>query len=118
MASMKFDSGCVFDLVKFLPSYVGTDRPALVYLNRYVKAGITVEWFNIGVELVRDETALNNINCKHPADPGKCTSDMLQLWLQRKPDANWNQLIQAFRAPNIELENLAVKIEGMLRKGM
>jgi len=39
---------------------------------------------------------------------------MLELWLNRQPNATWNQLIKALRAPGIELNNVASKIEKML----
>ena len=42
---------------------------------------------------------------------------MLDLWLERKSDASWNQLIKTLRQPNIELEYLASKIEKLLSKG-
>ena len=99
---------------------VGTDRPALKYLNKYVKADIAAEWHDIGVELldVEDEPALNTIKNNHPGDVNKCTAEMLQLWLARKPEASWDQLLEAFREPNIKLNALAVRIEGMLSEGM
>ena len=89
------------------------------YLNRYVRADIATKWHDVGVELldVEDEPALDAIKVNSPGDVDKCTAEMLQLWLKRKPDASWNQLIEAFRAPNIKLEALASKIEGMLSKG-
>ena len=40
--------------------------------------------------------------------------EMLELWLSRQPDATWNQLIKALRAPGIELNSAASEIEGML----
>ena len=61
---------------------------------------------------------LDEIQANHPGDANKCTAEMLQLWLNSKPDASWNQLTQAFRAPNIKLEALASKIEVMLSKDM
>ena len=100
-------------------SLVGTDRPALKYLNRYVRANIVTKWHDVGVELldVEDEPVLNAIKVNSSGDVDKCAEEMLQLWLERKSDASWNQLIEAFRAPNIKLEALASKIEGMLSKG-
>ena len=100
--------------------FTGTDRPALKYLFRYVKTNITTKWYDIGIELlnVEDESSLNTINCDHRNDVDKCTTEMLKLWLDKRSDASWNQLIQAFREPNIKLESLATKIESMLRKGM
>ena len=98
---------------------IGTERPALKYLNRHVVVNITDKWYNIGVELldVGDEIVLNTIGTNHPGDAEKCTEKMLQLWLERRSDANWNRLIQALRMPNIRLDTLASKIESMLNKG-
>ena len=92
--------------------YVGTDRPALKYLNKYVKADIATEWHDIGVELldVEDEPVLNVIKNNYPGDVNKCTAEILQLWLARKPTASWNQLIEVFKEPNIKLNSLAVKL--------
>ena len=97
---------------------VGTERPALKYLNRYVRDDITGKWHDIGVELfdVEDERKLNTIKIDYSRDTNKCTAEMLLLWLERK-DASWNRLLEALRAPNIKLEALASKIEGMLIKG-
>ena len=100
---------------------LGSDRPALRYLNRYVRGAIAhgTKWHDIGLELldIGDELILNTIKENHPGDADKCTAEMLQLWLARKPDASWNQLLQALREPNIQENVLAVRIEGMLLKG-
>ena len=99
---------------------VGTDRPALKYLNKYVKAAIAIKWHDIGVELldIEDEPLVNAIKDNYPKDVDKCTAEMLQLWLERKPEASWDQLLEAFREPNIKLNGLALRIEGMLSEGM
>ena len=99
---------------------VGTDRPSLKYLNRYVKHDIVTKWYGVGVELldVEDVRALNVIESNSDRLDDNCAIAMLQLWLQRTPDASWNQLIEVLRAPGIRLEALASKIEGMLSKGM
>ena len=108
-------------MIKFIyPLCVGTDRPALKYLNKYVKADITAAWHDIGVELldIEDESMLNAIKSNFPGDVNKCTAEMLQLWLARKPEASWNHLIEVLREPNIKLNALAAKIETMLSKGI
>ena len=99
--------------------YVGTDHPALRYLYKYVKADIANDWFEIGVELfdVGDEAVLKTIKKNFPGDANKCASEMLQLWLDRKPEASWNQLLEALKEPNIKLNTLATKIEKMLSNG-
>ena len=67
---------------------------------------------------VEDEPVLNTIKNNYPTDADKCTAEMLQLWLARKPEASWNRLIEALREPNIRLNTLAAKVEAMLSKGI
>ena len=98
---------------------VGTDRPILKFLYKYVKADIANDWFEIGVVLfdAGDEAVLNTIKKNNPGDANKCASEMLQLWLDRNPEASWDQLIKVLREPNIKLNSLAEKIKTMLSKG-
>ena len=96
---------------------IGTDRPSLRYFNRYVKDSIGKKWYDVGVELLDDGLVLDQIKTSNFNDISRCTTDMFNLWLQRKPDATWNQLIEALRVPNIQLKWLASKIEQMLSKG-
>ena len=67
---------------------------------------------------VGDEAVLNTTKRNYPGDANKCAAEMLQLWLARKPEASWDQLLKTLREPNIKLNALATKIEEMLSKGM
>ena len=60
---------------------------------------------------------LKTVKTNNPGDADQCTAEMLQLWRERQPGGSWNQLIQALKTPNIKLEALASKIEGMLCEG-
>ena len=66
---------------------------------------------------IGDEAVLDAIK-KNYGDANKCAAEMLRLWLARKPEASWNQLLETLREPGIKLNALAAKIEGMLSKGM
>ena len=46
---------------------------------------------------------------------GRCKC-VLQKWLDKNPDASWNQLIEALRSPCVELDYLADQIEHKLNK--
>ena len=98
--------------------YVGTDRPVLKYLNRHVIHKITGVWYNIGVELLDpgDEAVLDTIKINYPENAVQCTTEMIKLWLDRKVEANWGQLLEAFREN--KLNTFAKEIEEMLSKGM
>ena len=76
--------------------HLGADRPALKYLNKYVKANIAPYWYDIGVALLDpgDEMVLDTININHPGNSDKCAAEMFRLWLTRKPEASWGQLLK------------------------
>ena len=95
-----------------------TDCPSLRHLHRFKKE-ISKNWFDLGVELINDSVnELNNIQEDFPKDAEKCCSKMFQLWLKKSNSATWNHLIEALRVPNIEMFELANKIESMLFLGM
>ena len=59
-----------------------------------------------------DEQKLNVIKSDNHGDSEKSTTEMFQLWLNRKPSANWNDLMQALI--DIKMDVLAAKIKRML----
>ena len=93
---------------------IGSDRPALKYLNKYVRNEASTKWHDLGLELMEpeDEGSLNETQRNSEKDVGECCKKMFQLWLERYPSATWNQLIQALR--DVGLSHLATKIASML----
>ena len=77
---------------------------------------IADKWYDIGLELLeqKDERAVNVIKKNNAGNIIECCMEMLELWLNKKPDATWNQLIEALKAPGIELNSAASEIEKML----
>ena len=73
--------------------------PQLKDLKHIMKdeAGVTTEWYDIGLELLNDVVVLNNIRANHPTDVNRCCTEMFSKWLQREPDASWNQLAEALK---------------------
>ena len=57
----------------------------------------------MGIELldVEDLKALDVIQSNYPKDASTCCTKMFQLWLDRQPEASWEQLIQALRELNM-----------------
>ena len=75
-----------------------------------------MKWHDLGVELLDSDDVdnLDRIEAEHKSDLDRCCTKMFQLWLSKQPTASWNQLIEAFRQPDIKLHTLATKIEEML----
>ena len=96
---------------------VGTQQPSVRFLNRHVRDSVGLKWHDLGIELLDSNNAvedLDTIEAEYPTDLKKCCTKMFSMWLRKQPSASWNQLIEALRQPNIELDTLATKIEGML----
>ena len=68
----------------------------------------------MGIELLEPEDiqALDEIQRNYPRDVSMCCTKMLQLWLERQPDATWEQLIQALK--EVEMNELASNIQQKL----
>ena len=83
----------------FALHYLG-GRPQLKDLKYIMKyEGVTTKWYDIGLELLcsDDVVVLNEIRANHPTDVNKCCTEMFSEWLQRVPDASWNQLAEALK---------------------
>ena len=93
----------------------GCDRPALKLLNKHVRKEVSSKWYDLGLELLEqeDEEKLNEIETNNPKDAGQCCKEMFRLWLRKCSTATWNQLVQALK--EVDLNNLAAEIEGMLK---
>ena len=96
---------------------LGHQKPSLKFLNRYVRGKVGSKWHDLGIELLDSDNnfeELDKIEAEHPTDLNKCCTKMFQLWLRKQPTASWNQLIEALRQHNIELDSLADTITKML----
>ena len=75
-------------------------------------------WYKIGLNLLNEDDEhkldLIKINCRE--NTNKCCMEMLKLWLQKQPNASWDQLIEALKSEGVELNYVASIIEGKLIK--
>ena len=90
------------------------------YLYRHIIPHVAHKWYDIGLELLgyEHQVGLKIIKANHPTDDESCANNMLTLWLETTVDADWNQLLEIFRQPHINLQSLASRIENMLLKGI
>ena len=65
-------------------------------------------WRNLGVELLGVDEAerLTGGNQK------RC-SEILRIWLDRNPNADWYQLVEALDSPRVQLSDVAGEIRNM-----
>ena len=97
------------------------DRPDIKYLNSRVRSHICgacdlnpLIWKDLGIELMGQDSVadLNTISVNnHDNVTARCSS-LFSLWLQRQPEANWKQLIDALI--KVKLNVLASEIKKSL----
>ena len=95
---------------------VGTDHPDFKALYRHVRIPIAPVWFSVGVELFEgnDIKRLNTIKCNHNGNAEACCTDMLSMWHEKYPNATWEDIIKALKAPGVDLNDTASTIERLL----
>ena len=98
--------------------YLGSDRPAFKYLNKYVVMEIAHRWHDVGTELLEtgEEAKLRVMLDKYGSNSKEASKEMLLLWLDGHY-ASWNQLIEALKLTHIGLYNKGCKLEEMLSNG-
>ena len=97
------------------------DRPDIRHLNSHVRSHVCGAcainsriWQDLGIELMGEDSVadLNTISANNRGDVIQCCSSMFSLWLERRPEASWKQLIEALT--KIKLNLLASEIEKLL----
>ena len=70
-------------------------------------------WYDLGAILLeeRQEGQLRMIECTHGNNVRRCCSAMLRYWLDKQPDATWQQLVTALRSTGVDLDTVASRIE-------
>ena len=73
---------------------------------------IIIHWYDIGLELL-DDGILDLIK-DGAKNPEECCTRMFKTWLDRNPDASWNQLIVTLEKINLDVAAESVKSYSML----
>ena len=97
-------------------STIENDIPKTKYLDRHVRDKVCAseprKWEDLGKELLDDDDlpALTARTCN--MNEKQCCSEMFKIWLERQPEASWQQLITALHV--VKLNRLADNIEKLL----
>ena len=96
--------------------YVGSDRPLLKDLHRYVVNKAAPEWRYLGYALLphKQHPVIDSIAASHPGDVATCCMRVLERWLDTDADPTWNQLISALKVGARGLPHLANYLEQMM----
>ena len=76
---------------------------------------IAPKWFELGVELLKNDGHLEVIKADHPNDVKACCCEMFKKWLETTPNASWSQLVTALN--NIQMNTAADAISKQYKTG-
>ena len=90
-----------------------SSRPLLKDLLNIVVPKVANKWYPLGIQLLDDSQLprLNGIRTTYANDQQGGCVEMLQHWLNITPEATWDNVMHALRAPGLELLFLADEVE-------
>ena len=80
-----------------------------LYLNRLFIEKHATKWRRIGLELSITSEALDIIGVDYPTEVQARCRAMLKAWLQKDPEASWEQLLHAVEAIDKDCYNCGVE---------
>ena len=100
-------------------SYLGIeDSPTIQQLQEVMRIEhieIATKWYELGLELVDSNKALKVIEADY-RNVNTCCRTMFEKWLEKTPNASWNQLVTAL--DNIEMNTAADAVRKLFKSGM
>ena len=84
-------------------------KPTIKALQRSkIISSIGPKWFQLGIALLDDDQVkqLKVIETNNNEVTRRCT-EMLMHWLESHSNATWHDLVEALKAPEVELNNVA-----------
>ena len=97
--------------------YVVSSKPTLKKLQQIkIITAVGSKWYELGIELLDEDQSrqLKIIKSNNQEVTRRC-SEMFSFWLETHPTATWQNLIEALRAPGVELNDVAATVEAHFR---
>ena len=94
------------------------DRPTMEQLMKIMRIGhidIVTKWHEFGLVLVDSYNVIKIIKADHRNDVTTCCRILFEKWLEKAPDASWNELVTALNG--IEMKTAADFITKQFKSG-
>ena len=93
--------------------YVVSSKPTLKKLQQTkIITAVGSKWYELGIELLDEDqsTQLKIIKTNNQEVTRRC-SEMFLFWLETHSTATWQNLVDALKAPGVELNDVAAMVE-------
>ena len=77
---------------------------------------ITTKWYELGLKLMISNEVLKVIETDHPCNTNTCCRVMFEKWLEKTPNASWNQLVTVL--DSIKMNTAADAVRKLFKSGM
>ena len=96
----------------FINSLVSS-KPTLKKLQQTkIITAVGSKWYELGIELLNEDqlTQLDIIKTNNH-EVTRCCAEMFLFWLRSHSTATWQNLVEALKAPGVELNDVAATVE-------
>ena len=101
-------------------SHTVVSKPTLKKLQHMkVITAVGSKWFELGIELLDDDQlAQLDIIKSNNNEVTRCCAEMFLFWLRSHASATWQDLVEALKAPGVELNDMAAMVEAQFINGL
>ena len=101
-------------------SYTVVSKPTLKKLQHTkVITAVGSKWYELGIELLDDDQlAQLDIIKTNNNEVTRCCAEMFLFWLRSHASATWQDLVEALKAPGVELNDVAAMVEAQFINGL
>ena len=96
-------------------------KPSLKKLRQLnVVTAVGNKWYELGKELLDEDqlTQLDIIKTNYNIQVNRCCAEVILFWLRSYSTATWQDLIEALKAPGVELNDVAARVEKQCSNGL
>ena len=93
--SDKYSESLSLDCIVFPITFIGTERPDIRDLCKYVLPLYAAHWWEIGIFLNIKPGQLEVIKLNNPANANRCCIDLFGKWLLGRDDVTWEKMFEA-----------------------
>ena len=100
--------------------YIVSSKPTLKKLQQTkIITAVGNKWYELGIELL-DEDQLTQLDIikTNNNEVTRCCAEMFLFWLRSHSTATWQNLVDALKAPGVELNDVAATVEAHFNVGL
>ena len=107
-------------LYSYHVSFTVFSKPTLKKLQHMkVITAVGSKWYELGIELLDDDQlAQLDIIKTNNSEVTRCCAEMFLSWLRSHTTATWQDLVEALKAPGVELNDVAAMVEAQFIHGL